>query len=155
MPQSSMTQCRSANRKYLVLFTLSSYKPLEISGPNMPKLLATTTLNTAVNFINCLHKHPHTMHPYRHIYTDHDSNVQHRPRPLTVHTNLLWSLVLVAQTTCYYYSNYSCQFHQLPTQTPPQWHPYRHTCTYRDSTVQHRSPQPLTQSILTCYDHLY
>ena len=48
MPQSSMTQCRSANRKYLVLFTLSSYKPLEISGPNMPKLLATTTLNTAV-----------------------------------------------------------------------------------------------------------
>jgi len=59
MPQSSMTQCRSANRKYLVLFTFSSYKPLEISGPNMPKLLATTTLNTAVNSINCLHKHPH------------------------------------------------------------------------------------------------
>ena len=25
----------------------------------MPKLLATTTPNTAVNSINCLHKHPH------------------------------------------------------------------------------------------------
>jgi len=67
-----MTQCGSAKRKYLVVFTLSSYKPLEISGPNMPKLLATTTLNTAVNSINCLHKHPqndtHT-DTYAHIMT--------------------------------------------------------------------------------------
>ena len=69
-----MTQCRSANRKYLVVFTLSSYKPLEISGPNMPKLLATTTPNTAVKPSTACTNTLTQWHTKTCTYTYHDSN---------------------------------------------------------------------------------
>jgi len=69
-----MTQCRSANRKYLVVFTLSSYKPLEISVLICPTLLATTTLNTAVKPSTACTNTLTQWHTKTCTYTYHDSN---------------------------------------------------------------------------------